>query len=53
MTNFERIKNMSVEEYAKHIFRLIDCRYCPIYCTNGNCKDAIEQWLKDEAEDND
>lgn len=42
MTNFEKIKNMSVEELA-------DCNCCPVYCSGG-CKYSWEQWLKSEVE---
>lgn len=51
MTNFEKIKNMSVEELAYYVYRFIDCRYCPIYCNDGECCEAIKQWLKSEVEE--
>lgn len=62
MTNFERIKNMSVEELAKGLDRLsIDCKECPIceFCDNIRsevrrvpfCKTVWKQWLKSEVEE--
>lgn len=51
MTNFEEIKNMSVEELADFICGLADCNCCPVYCSGG-CKYSWEQWLKSEVENN-
>ena len=50
MTNFERIKAMSVEEFAEAfgegtICGLIDC------CPHGNCKKCILEWLESEVQD--
>lgn len=50
MTNFEKIKNMSVEELADFICELVDCDYCPRYCS-GCCKYSWVQWLKNEVEE--
>ena len=52
MTNFEKIKNMSVEELANFICGLTYCDYCPI-CYRGGCEHSWERWLESEAEDND
>jgi hypothetical protein len=52
MTNFEKIKNMSVEELANFICGLTYCDYCPI-CCRGGCEHSWERWLESEAEDND
>lgn len=57
MTNFEMIKNMSVEELAKQLFEPITvCGYCPArnVCKQlelSNCQRAFEQWLKSEVEE--
>ena len=57
MTNYEKIKNMSVEEMAKIIERSADCeKYC-VYTKHGNCDgtsstgciDGVKQWLESEA----
>ena len=52
MTNFEKIKQMSVEKMAKVIEK--SCEVCCIYngnCTaNNNCTDGIKRWLESEAE---
>ena len=50
MTNEERIKSLSTEEFARFIADIVDCALCnnPIKC-EGNYKAALEQWLKSEA----
>lgn len=63
MTNFEKIKNMSVEELAKHILDLVPwCEACPIdrFCNllrkrkrTITCRGVFIDWLKSEVEDND
>ncbi len=50
MTNLEKIKNMSLEEFAEYIYRLADCRECPIYCTSGDCKTAWKDYLNKETD---
>lgn len=63
MTNFEKIKNMSLEELADTISNeLIDCDSCPIrefhvlhnYDTSDEletCAGIWKQWLKSEVEE--
>ena len=63
MTNFEKIKNMSVEELADAMADgPIDCDLCPIreFCTLHNndtshefdsCSDSWKQWFKSEVEE--
>lgn len=56
MTNFEKIKQMSVEELAKFIEETSSggsCDFC-VYsdnCPNVDCKIGIKWWLKSEAEE--
>lgn len=50
MTNFEKIKNMSVEELADFIAEMAECDRCFVYCS-GDCKYSWEQWLKSEVEE--
>ena len=57
MTNFEKIKNMSVEELSELFSRTVQfCHYCPIkeYCLidirADSCASEWEQWLKSEVE---
>lgn len=57
MTNYERIKNMSVEEMADAIINTTDtCELCVrsncVSCVNaeGGCTDYIKQWLESEVE---
>lgn len=61
MTNYERIKNMSVEKMAKMIFDATDirkdeadCDYCPVheFCeTKLTCEEVIRRWLNSEVEE--
>lgn len=56
MTNYEKIKAMSVEEMAKVMRDHIDCRACPVYRTCHSpfgvmCPQALEEWLLQEAEE--
>lgn len=54
MTNFERIKAMTIEEMAKHI----DAEYgMHQFCTSGidctaiECDECIVAWLESEVQD--
>lgn len=59
MTNYEKIKNMSVEEMAKIIFNSIRCNLnCPMYSACMKTKNVvcshtvnIEKWLESEVYD--
>lgn len=61
MTNFEKIKNMSVDEMAKLLdkvavccFQTANCEYCPIYCSRDEvyCSSStISKWLKSEVKE--
>lgn len=59
MTNFEKIKNLSVEELADTLNVVITtCCRCPIstFCRKNysrdcrTCQDMWEKWLESEAE---
>lgn len=55
MTNYERIKNMSIEEMADYFNEIFDCRNCPndMFLCEGNgyvCTKYIKQWLESEVE---
>ena len=65
MTNFERIKQMSIKDIANKILSCIlsdPCDYCQ-YRDSSNCKgyhcrhlsdeDIIIEWLESEVKDND
>ena len=56
MTNYEQIKNMSVEELAEIFNRNYKCNRCAFnshpYICNANCLDGIKQYLESEVEDN-
>lgn len=60
MTNFEKIKQMSVDEMAEELFYIIYCDDCPIakskgytdnHCNGSTCKRALKHWLESEAEE--
>lgn len=56
MTNFEKIKNMSIDEMAEKLDELSGCDSCPIreFCDKNkktyyvNCKSVWRKWLKSE-----
>ena len=61
MTNYERIKQMSIEEMALLLMKvncaydipcmwgISDCKYPRI---NNNCSICFKEWLESEVEDN-
>lgn len=53
-TNYDRIRNMSVEELASKIVEIIDCKMCPIKNTCEtweSCEHQITKWLEQEVEE--
>ena len=56
MTNYEKIKDMSVEEMARFLCNIADCYNCPMKKKYRNqtlidCLDGIAEWLLKEAEE--
>ena len=55
MTNFEKIKAMSVEEMAKLLRTHLICDYCIHYyeksCGGFGCLNGIIKWLESEVEE--
>lgn len=57
MTNFEKIKAMSVEEMAEYLFRNVaECEMCPamVGCkapTDFACKGRLLEYLESEVEE--
>lgn len=58
MTNFEKIKAMTIEEMAKTIdnaYNKNSCEVCCIYngncTTNTTCTVGIKHWLESEVEE--
>ena len=56
MTNYDRIKNMSIEEMAKAVYEGTTCEYCPASeeCEENRFNrmadsDCILAWLKSET----
>ena len=55
ITNYDRIRSMSIDEMAGYFNEIFDCRNCPndmFLCeSNGNvCTKYIKQWLESEVE---
>jgi len=57
VTNYEKIKAMSVEEMAKGILDHINCIKCPAddecekEIVGKSCIDTMKEWLLQEAEE--
>ena len=56
MNNFEKIKNMTLDEMAEWIINIepLHCRNCPankICFGEMDCKRTIRQWLQAESEE--
>ena len=58
MTNYEKIKSMSIKKMAKFLYFFeMPCEMCPCNdedsCTDHNydCKKTIKDWLKAESEE--
>lgn len=58
MTNFERIKSMSIDEMARSCIDFFSCPYgtpyvgCPMEKRfNGSCIDCTKHWLESEVEE--
>ena len=55
MTNYEHIKQMSVEEMASY-FCIGGLPICPLnapYCRDVRCPECFKKWLESEVNDND
>lgn len=55
MTNYEMIKQFSVEEMTEFFNDSGNCNVCiydDIPCRGRSCKNGMKQWLESEAEDN-
>ena len=54
MTNFERIKQMTVEEMASY-FCIGGLPICPLHaphCKDNKCPECFKKWLESEVDDN-
>jgi hypothetical protein len=54
MTNFERIKSMSIDEMARSCIDFFSCPYvgCPMEKRfNNSCIDCTKHWLESEVEE--
>lgn len=50
MTNYEKIKEMSIDELAEYIESITTCSYCPIEeCACNYCYGSIKEWLENEV----
>ena len=55
MTNYEMIKQLSMEEMAAFLYFTDTCPFCiydGIPCNELSCKNGIKRWLESEAEEN-
>lgn len=54
MTNYEKIKCMSIEEIAELFYNCFNCALCPANigtCQYGvRCKERLAAWLESEVE---
>lgn len=53
MTNFEKIKQMSIDEMARSCMNFFDCPYvgCPMEKRfNNSCIDCTKHWLESEVD---
>lgn len=53
MTNFEKIKAMTIDEMASYIVDFGGCGYCAYkysYSCNEDCEYGIKKFLESEAE---
>lgn len=55
MTNFDRIKAMSVEKLAEELAKDSACEFCKMRdeqtCDKITCEQGIIQWLESEVEE--
>ena len=56
MTNYEKIKNMTVEELARFLANRnqTDCINCPCFgevCNENSCDNALKIWLESEVKE--
>lgn len=54
MTNYEKIKAMSIEDLSKFLADTIYCKFCPAKknCNNNPfCRMVLIQWLESESEE--
>lgn len=51
MTNFEKLKNMGIEDFTARVSDLADCSNCFLKKCDGLCYAAWLRWLKSEAEE--
>lgn len=57
-TNYERIKNMTVEEMTEFITSIVYCGSCPMFvnCSDtitfeDKCINILKQWLQSESKE--
>lgn len=58
MTNYEKIKQMSVEEMARLMYNItgdVNCgrckgyNYCKFFTSHDECEKSIKKWLESEC----
>jgi hypothetical protein len=55
MNNYDKIKNMTVDEMAEYISKSSNCGKCAFlelnFACHCECSKGIKQWLEEECED--
>lgn len=51
LTNFEKIKNMGIEDFTSFLCSLVDCGNCTLKKCDGLCYKAWLHWLVSDEED--
>lgn len=52
MTNFEKIKSMTIEEMSYYLCDGDELPLCPLHaphCRDGNCPECFRKWLETEV----
>ena len=57
-TNYDRIRNMSIEDFTNFIYYNYRCQRCAFHndfepACEGECREGIKKWLESEVTDND
>ena len=55
MNNFEKIKNMTLDEMVRWLWRITDCECCEASKKDccfgvGKCEKTLKQWLQAKSE---
>ena len=53
MTNYEKIKAMSIDEMTEWLANFDSCVFCSTNCPDNvqGCNECFQQWLESESEE--